>query len=215
MEEKLDVKVENIECFLETLGGALIENKKNLVSSFGVGVGPSLIKGVLNVLHNDSENFDDDRLTLKIFPQNHNKINDSKELWLKHRRKILATTGIVIFLFGSKYDSETGELIDAKGVFEEFEIARENKRLIVPIGLTGGISKKIWGIIDSEFEDFYFSTNKNVRELFGKLNCTWSDETNIKDIIDNIINFINLIQSSNDNIINKEIESVVKSLDNE
>ena len=42
--------------------------------------------------------------------------------------------GIAFFMFGTKIDTNTGKMIEASGMYEEFEIAHKQGKYVFPIG---------------------------------------------------------------------------------
>lgn len=55
---------------------------------------------------------------------------------------MISESGICIFIFGNKTDN--GEVVSASGMMEEFRIAKERGKVIIPIGSTGFASKEIF-----------------------------------------------------------------------
>ena len=55
---------------------------------------------------------------------------------------MLSDVGIAIFMFGNKRN-EQGEVVEADGCLQEFEIAKSLGRVIIPIGSTGYAAKTI------------------------------------------------------------------------
>ena len=53
-------------------------------------------------------------------------------------------TGILIALYGYKWDNEKKKNINSPGCYEEFEIAHKNNSIIIPIGSTNFMAKEIF-----------------------------------------------------------------------
>ena len=48
---------------------------------------------------------------------------------------MISEAGVCIFIFGNKLDN--GDVVIADGMMEEFQIAKERGKIIIPIGCTG------------------------------------------------------------------------------
>ena len=89
-------------------------------------------------------------------------------------------------MFGNKYDSKN--LINAPGVLQEYNVAKELGLQILPIGSTGYAAKEIWDlekirIIENKmFDDTYM-------DLYEKLNNL---DLSIEEIINILIELIQL-----------------------
>lgn len=171
--------------FIRELSKRIIGKNYKIVSGFGLGVGGEVISGALEELYMNKKTRNDNELIIKPFPQS-TKSNDIKELWTSHRREIIGVSGVSIFIFGNKVD-ENGKLINANGLKEEFEISKENKNIIVPVGITGYKAREIWRDVNNNFDSYYKNSSEKLKKLFAKLNT----EQNYEKLIDIIIEFIN------------------------
>lgn len=127
---------ESIESFAYTLAKQLVNRDYRIVSGFGLGIGSPVINGALDEIASTKYMHVDKYLCLRPFPQN---IADPKKrelLWRKYRENMMSQAGIAIFMFGNKE-------VDANGMIEEFEIAKSQGKVIIPIGSTGGSSSAI------------------------------------------------------------------------
>lgn len=115
-----------------------------------------------------------DDLILRPFPQN----LQGKEYWTQNRKDLISYSGIALFVFGNKKD-EKEKIVLSTGMREEFEIAKENNLLLVPIGATGYISEEFYKELENSYKDC---------ELYKKL----GDKTlEPNEMIDTILNFLN------------------------
>jgi hypothetical protein len=176
------------EGFISTLSQELIKNEFKIVSGFGVGVGSAVINGVLKEVYvNKKENLKN-QLLLRPFPQG----KEFEKQWEDYRKDMISYSGISIFLFGNKIKktvSEKGfekeELVNADGVEKEFEIAKNQNCLLIPIGATGYKSKELWEKVLSEYENI-FGSIENIN-LFEKLG---DDNLEPSELIELTIKFI-------------------------
>ena len=131
----------NAELFSFSLAQKLVKDDYRIISGFGSGIGSSIINGALEEIMNSKYKHVDEHLCLRPFPQVINGQIPPEELWHQYRENMIKQAGIAIFLFGNK-TSEAGTII-ADGVLKEFEIAKENNLVIIPIGSTGWASSVI------------------------------------------------------------------------
>ena len=94
---------------------------------------------------------------------------------------MLDETGISIFMFGNKLDKDTGNVIEADGCMQEFEIAKEKGNLIIPIGSTGYAAKHIYDDVKNNITDYPY--------LLSSIDALGS-ETDINHIIEIVIEII-------------------------
>ncbi|MBW4359354.1 SIR2 family protein [Flavobacterium taihuense] len=169
--------------FISSLSQELIKNNFKIVSGFGLGVGSSVISGVLKEIYiNRRENINN-QLLLRPFPQGNAEI---QKQWNDYRKDMISYSGISIFIFGNKL--EKGELVTANGVESEFDISKAHNSMVIPIGATGYKSRELWEKVLNDYES-YFGTNNNF-ELFSELG---NDELEPKKLIELTINFISKI----------------------
>lgn len=152
---------EDAKNFISQLSRELIRNDFKIISGFGLGVGSSVINGVLEEIYlNKKENLKD-QLLLRPFPQG----EKDKVLWDNYRKDMISYSGISIFIFGNK--SEDGKIIFANGARREFEISLEQGSIIIPIGATGYLAKELWEIVLKDYEKYFIS--KDNYDLFTEL----------------------------------------------
>ena len=119
----------------------LVRNDYKITSGYGLGIGSSVISGALQEIYNAKYRHTDDHLCLRPFPQGISDLAERKCVFTQYRQDMIKDTGIAIFMFGNK-DSD-GSIINAPGCREEFEIAKNNGNVIIPIGSTGYMAKEI------------------------------------------------------------------------
>ena len=82
-------------------------------------------------------------------------------------------------MFGNKLVDN--KVVIADGMKEEFQIAKKLKKIIIPLGGTGGAAKEIFDLIKEESNQYEY-----LMKYWEKLEST--DETTIIDTILNIVN---------------------------
>jgi hypothetical protein len=120
------------------LGERLIERDFNIVSGFGLGVGDMVIVGAMQRLKRN----DDDRLQLWPFPQTVPAGTDRATMWRNYRERMISQAGACIVLAGNKLVD--GKVVAADGVRQEVEVARAQRKPVIPIGATGHVARELW-----------------------------------------------------------------------
>ena len=174
--------------FIHLLSKKIIEEGYNIVSGFGLGVGSYVITGALEQIYLYDKKIDTKRLLLRPFPQGINDENTRKMLWTKYREDMIVHSGIVIFLYGNKRN-ENGNIVEAYGMKEEYQIAKKEKKYIIPIGFTGYVANEIWEEIKEDFKSFYDIEESKFISIFDKLN----EKSTPEEMSNIIIEFIRLL----------------------
>lgn len=138
------------ERFVYELSREICKAKFRVISGFGLGIGSAVISGVLEQTIMNGRRLDGEQLVLRPFPQTRSGERPLPELWREYRRTMLDHAGIAIFVFGNKLVD--GSVVESNGMREEFDIAREKGVFIIPVGLTGSISRKLWEEVISDFD---------------------------------------------------------------
>lgn len=140
------------------LGKRIISEGYNLTSGFGLGIGANVLSGALGELYESGKRTEFyHRLSLYPFPLS------KPELFTKYREDMIRRSGFSVFIAGNKEGHEI-----APGVIEEYKIAKEQGKAIIPIGATGGAARKIW---DDEKEAGHFAGyDSEVESAFHALN---------------------------------------------
>ncbi len=132
------------------LGERLISEGFNVVSGFGLGIGGSIIQGAMNKLgHNDEA-----RLHLRPFPQEPPPGLSLGEYWKQYRERMILRAGSCLFVAGNKRDT-AGNIVEAWGVMEEFEICRRQGKYPIPIGATGHAAETIWNEVTATLDTHF------------------------------------------------------------
>lgn len=177
-------KNDEAEDFMKLLSKRLIQEDFNIISGFGIGVGSAVITGALEEIYMHNTKINNKRLLLRPFPQG----NDGKILWQQYREDMISRAGISIFLFGNK--EEENMIVNANGVETEFNIARNNGQIIIPVGCTGYKAQELWERINSNIENYYEDKNDDVMKAFHLLNNKLENE----EIVENIIKLIKIMR---------------------
>ena len=150
-------------------------------------MGSAVINGALEHIASTKYQHIEEYLTLRPFPQFTTGKHKLPELRQQYREEMIGKAGIAIFVFGNKKD-EKGEIIEADGLWKEFEIAVDKGVRVIPIGITGYVTQKIWQQIWKRKSE-YLGTNIKIHDLFYKLN---SSKINLNQSINLVIRIIKL-----------------------
>jgi len=170
--------------FIQGLSEALVREGFGLVSGFGLGVGPYVVNGVLKQLEREGTQILDDRIIMRPFPYMMKDPKERKRRWTDYRKEILSHSGIAIFLFGNKRDSE-GRIVPADGMEEEFKLAVSMGIFVVPVGSTGSMAEELYRRVMKDFKIYYDKRGyKSLMKLLGQ------KEKNSKTVVTNVIEFV-------------------------
>ncbi len=158
---------DRLESLAYEIGKRIAGQGCNVVSGFGLGIGSQVTLGSLESLMSNPASDIDSRLFLRPFPQTPPPGISRKDFWTKYRREMLQRSGACIFLAGNKLDANTGNVIEANGMMEEFEIACALKQYPIPIGATGHTTRKLWQKVTSNLNHYF--PKRGVKQFFNIL----------------------------------------------
>ena len=145
----------NAELLAEKIATELVKENFKVVSGFGLGIGSAVVNGALREIYASKYKHTDKYLALRPFPQGIEDEKERKATFTKYRTDMISETGIAIFLFGNKKASSgDGKIINADGCIEEFQIAKKNGNIIIPIGSTGYVAEEILKEIEGDIVSY-------------------------------------------------------------
>jgi len=159
-----------------------------IVSGFGLGVGSSVITGVLEQLYMSGSRLDNDQLILRPFPQTQVGKKEIKTIWKEYRQDMISYAGIAIFLFGNKIVE--GAIVDSDGMKQEFEIANGMKLFLIPVGMTGFMAEKLWKELS---DNDYLSSLGMSEEIKTEFETLTNENKSLDDVRKSIIRIIRLL----------------------
>lgn len=170
--------IEKATRLLEKITEQILKNDYKIVTGFGLGVGSFIINKAIQIIKKFKYSHFDEYINISPFPY---QIGEKeKEIFNKeYRENMINSCGIAIFVFGNKY--KDGEIVNSKGVMEEFNIAKSREAVIIPIGSTGFASKDISDEIIGNIEKYPY-LKKYIKVL--------SESDDIEKIVDTIISII-------------------------
>lgn len=141
---------EKVNQFCYDLSRLLVADNYKVISGFGLGIGSSVINGALDEIYKSKYRHISKYLGLFPFPQNDNGEKSLKKRWSENREQMIDEAGICIFIFGNK--KINGEVVPASGMLEEFQIAEEKEKIIIPVASTDFVAKDIFNEMKKSFK---------------------------------------------------------------
>lgn len=89
---------------------------------------------------------------MRPFPQGIVDVEERKSKWMKYREDIIEENGVAIFMMGNKMVD--GKKTIADGCLQEYQIAKKNNCILIPIGSTGDAAKVIYNEMKGNKEDY-------------------------------------------------------------
>lgn len=137
---------------IEGISSGLVSKGFNIVTGFGLGVGPSVIAGAMHEILANPKRFSQTQLQAFPFPVDEGSSPDRRRLYRQHREVMISKAGIGIFLFGNKRDGR-GRIVVADGMREEFSIAQSLGLRIISVGATGWVAEEVAAKMAAEVLD--------------------------------------------------------------
>lgn len=185
---------EAAQVFIHKLSKEIITNGFNIVNGFGWGVGSAVINGSLEGIYEKPDKFSQDQLTIRPFPQFETGKKKLPELWQEYRENMISLAGVILIVFGNKkvIDATSGNevIVNADGVFKEFEIAIAKGLVPIPVPSTGFVAKEIYEKVLLKKDQYFI--NKDVIPFLEKLADNKISEKEIIEIIIDVIKKINI-----------------------
>ncbi|EGC75200.1 hypothetical protein HMPREF0490_01090 [Lachnospiraceae bacterium 6_1_37FAA] len=186
VEYKKTDRLSRAEKFLTLLGKALIDNDFQIYTGFGAGVGNYILSGVLSSKKKNPMNIDVTNKEIHI----NSLIGVEDNMKTEIRKRMIEQCNSMIVLFGYGNDREKS------GIFQEYDIARENNNYIIPVSSTGFAAQSIYDEMEKENE---------LPDDFGFL----KQEENIEDIVDGIIHKLKIFKKEKETKLNERLFSSI------
>lgn len=167
--------------FTKELSKSLLKNDFRIVNGIGRRFGTHLIGYASEFLAKTGKKSIEKNLIITPFVDNSANGTVIKN---EKRKQVIHSCGAAIFVFG---DTDYNSVKFSSGVMEEFAIAREQHKTIIPIRYPGYVSETIWNIVRDNLTEFPY--------LEGCLdNLQYS--RNICQICDTIIHILESVRDS-------------------
>nr|WP_250204265.1 hypothetical protein [Escherichia coli] len=137
-------------------------------------------------MYSRPDKLSEEQLIVRPFPQTVSKGKDIQELWEEYRQRMIPLGGIALFIFGNKQE-ENNDIVNARGVFREFEIAVQHGLVPIPLPNTGYMSKYIFEQISQDPKKYYGSNEW----IYNDLSELTEKDFSVKKTIEVVIKIIN------------------------
>lgn len=135
------------------LSNKLVKENFKITSGYGFGIGSSVINGALKEIFTSKYKHIDEHLGLFPFPQNIRDGAEREKQFEEYRKNIIDENGVIVFLFGNKKDLCDNTII-SDGCMQEYAIAKEKGKTIIPIGSTGWAAREILSDMEMHISDY-------------------------------------------------------------
>jgi hypothetical protein len=176
--------------FAQELGRKLVAGGTKIATGLGAGIGDAIFTGALREVMRSNSGIEDS-LLLRPFPQTGSP-DQLEPTWEGYRREIISHAGICLFLFGNK--DVGGNVVAAEGVMQEFEIAREQRAVVLPIGSTGSAAQALATRLLGDPKAFIPELGDDGPQLIGALAAPTND---LNSLIDPILDLVRRLQGGN------------------
>lgn len=140
--------------FARCISESLLREKYRIVNGIGRRFGTHLI-GYANgyLAKNGTQNIEK-HLIIKPFVGNSDTSAIEKKIL---REKVIGNCGAIILVFG---EMDKNSVNKTSGVLEEFEIARDQKKIIIPVSYPGMVSENIWNNVKENITSYPYLEGK-------------------------------------------------------
>jgi hypothetical protein len=161
--------------FVRNLTTSLLRNNFTIISGFGLGIGDSVVDGALHEIYLQKE--EEISHHLRVYPFGSYAHTDAIKTC--YRKDMISQAGVAVFIFGNKLQDIS--IREADGMIEEFQIARSNQALLIPIGASGYIAEKLWREIMQDYH-IYFDTREKF-QLYEELGEPYTKHDRLIDLV--------------------------------
>ena len=161
--------------FIRNLTKVLLKNNFRIISGFGLGIGSAVVEGALDEVYQEKKANITDYLQIYPFASHEHP----EHLKTSYRTDMIAQAEVAIFIFGNKLMDIA--VREADGMIEEFQIARSNRALLIPVGASGYVSEKLWREVMLHFDEYFDSREKIL--LFEELGAPYTRHDRLIDLI--------------------------------
>lgn len=143
---------------LKNLSVNLLKNNYNLCTGMGRKIGYFVAGPAIQYLLSKGVKDIDHRIKIRPFDDNLASADFSL-----YRKYLIEQNNIIIFAFGQKFINTISE--NSKGVIEEFEIATQMGKKVIPIGGTGFAAREIWNRVNNSITQYpYLEAYRDILE---------------------------------------------------
>ncbi len=86
----------------------------------------------------------------------------------RYREDLVSQAGVAIFIMGTK--AENGRIVPLPGMRAEYELARKQRSLVVPVGASGGMAARLWTEARNRIPGIFGPFEATIAPLLDELN---------------------------------------------
>jgi hypothetical protein len=161
--------------FIRNLTKNLLKSNFSIISGYGLGIGSAVIESAMEEIYLGKKEPIQDHLQVYPWPVT----SRSEDIKDSYRQDMIARAGVAIFVFGNKLEGIA--ISEADGMRREFEIARANGALLIPVGASGYVSFKLWQEMMDHFDEYPDSREKF--ELYQQLGAPYTRHDRLIELI--------------------------------
>ncbi|WP_270645396.1 SIR2 family protein [Merdimonas faecis] len=174
--DKIELYANNL---LKNLSVSLLKNNYNLCTGMGRKIGYFVAGPAIQYLLYKGIKDIDHHIKIRPFDDNQTPADFSQ-----YRKYLIEQNNIMIFVFGQKFVNGISE--NSRGVIEEFEIATEMGKKVIPIGGTGFAAREIWNRVNSRILKYpYLEAYRDILESETDIDIV---SRTVVEIINSIVN---------------------------
>jgi hypothetical protein len=153
--------------FLSRLAAGLIDQGYRIASGFGLGIGSAVVTGATQQIYSSPTRTLAEQLVLRPFPIGITDPAERERTAIRYRQELLSQAGLAIFIMGNK--ASGGAIVDADGVSQEFELAKQQELTVIPIGASGFVAERLWREVMADFDKSFPGAPRMAKSLLARL----------------------------------------------
>jgi hypothetical protein len=161
--------------FVRGLTKSLLQHDFKIISGFGLGIGSVVVESALDEVYTGKKEGISDHLRVYPFPSSARQ----EEIKECYRNEMISQADVVIFVFGNKLEDIA--IREADGMLREFEIARANGAMLIPVGASGYMAERLWLKVLLHYDEYF--DNREKFDLFEQLGTPYTRPERLIDLI--------------------------------
>lgn len=177
--------IERARKLVRGLSKTLVNQGYRLVSGFGYGVGSATIAGALEHIYATKRGKMEDQLILRPFPHDIIGSSDWEAVARRYREDMANYAGAAVFLFGNKL--KDGQVVKSDGVAQEFDVCKQKKLAVIPVGATGSMAADLYRIVMDDFATYFPKRTEEFKPLMDILGDAEAEPQVLIDTITHVL----------------------------
>jgi hypothetical protein len=166
----------------------LIEEDYRIASGFGLGIGSAVVSGATQQIYSTTRRSLEEQLVLRPFPIGIADPAKRQRVADRYRNELISQAGLAIFIMGNK--SVGGSTVDADGVRNEFDLAKQHGLQLIPIGASGFVAQQLWREVLADFDKHFPSAPRKAKSLLERLGRPTTKPDELLEPITQLVNLL-------------------------